>query len=579
MKNEAGEPRLRASVQYQWPSRWKAPSMMLLSMLVGVGFGLGHHKYYESFDNQPVRSNDQQQWAVRVGTGLAFLTKTAFTAAVGITFSQYLWVIARRKALTLRSLDAAFTLTSNPASFVDFGVLSRAKLLVILALASWLLPLIALVTPATLTVESRLNGNTTIKPVPYPNFDLTNGHVGTDVSANVWSDYQGVGWPVNASPGLRRLLTAVGSGASVIPVGAPYPNSSYSIQFYGPCLNCQSLDKALKSHDFDNFKQLTADNPSNNSDLSELWDQFGDIKKDSDIYYKATAPWNRNLILVATGPTNTADKTGGVSLTCQLRNASYNVDFVFEQGVPSTTISSFELQPVLNYSTNTKPIPELPPNGLRAYLSMLLALSALLSGRFGWPNGLSSSGMTGGDIDVLTTGLMACPEIIAQPGTSKLPAVSQTFPSHLCRNGSLAAAIEDLSRNFTLSLLSSSAFSEDRPVKVAISYPMNYYSYHPKAVAISYLTGLGVTLACFLIGIWATHSNGHSADTTFSTILHTTRNPQLDDMMKLMDVDGSEGGDGTFERTKLQYGIINQDGDVGHAAFGKADTITRVSRL
>lgn len=60
--------------------------MMLLFILVGVGFGLGHHKYYESFNDQPVLSNDQQQWAIRIGTGLAFLTKTAFTAAVGITF-------------------------------------------------------------------------------------------------------------------------------------------------------------------------------------------------------------------------------------------------------------------------------------------------------------------------------------------------------------------------------------------------------------------------------------------------------------------------------------------------------------
>lgn len=137
MEHEDGEPRLRVSVQHQWQSRWKAPSMMLLFILVGVGFGLGHHKYYDSFNDQPVLSNDQQQWAIRIGTGLAFLTKTAFTAAVGITFSQYLWVIARKRALRLRSLDAAFTLISNPVSFFDFGVLRSAKVLVILALSSW----------------------------------------------------------------------------------------------------------------------------------------------------------------------------------------------------------------------------------------------------------------------------------------------------------------------------------------------------------------------------------------------------------------------------------------------------------
>ena len=110
---------------------------MLTCLLVGIGFGLGHHEYYKSFDNQSVKSNYQQQWAVRIGTGLAFLTKTAFTAVVAFAFAQYLWVVARRKALTLQSLDAVFTLLSNPASFVDLGVLASAKLLAILALVSW----------------------------------------------------------------------------------------------------------------------------------------------------------------------------------------------------------------------------------------------------------------------------------------------------------------------------------------------------------------------------------------------------------------------------------------------------------
>lgn len=110
---------------------------MLFSLAVGIGFGLGHHEYYKSFDGSVVESIDQQKWALRIGTGLSFLIKAAFTGVIGIAFSQYLWVIARRKALTLRDIDAAFTLTTSPGSFFNLGVLTSAKLLALIGVASW----------------------------------------------------------------------------------------------------------------------------------------------------------------------------------------------------------------------------------------------------------------------------------------------------------------------------------------------------------------------------------------------------------------------------------------------------------
>lgn len=110
---------------------------MLLGILAGVGFGAGHHVYYQSFNNTIVQSTSQQQWAVRIGTGLAFLTKTAFSVVVGNAFSQYLWIVARTKAQPLESLDAMFTMTSNPFSFFDKHVLAHAKLLTIVGIISW----------------------------------------------------------------------------------------------------------------------------------------------------------------------------------------------------------------------------------------------------------------------------------------------------------------------------------------------------------------------------------------------------------------------------------------------------------
>lgn len=120
-----------------WSSRWKAPALMLLGILAGVGFGVGHHAYYQSYNNTIVQSTSQQQWAIRIGTGLAFLTKTAFTVVVGIAFSQYLWVVVRMNAQPLQSLNTMFAMTTDPMSFFNRHVLAHAKLLTIIGIISW----------------------------------------------------------------------------------------------------------------------------------------------------------------------------------------------------------------------------------------------------------------------------------------------------------------------------------------------------------------------------------------------------------------------------------------------------------
>lgn len=438
-----------------------------------------------------------------------------------------------------------------------------------------LLPLIALATPASLTVESQPTPNIIRRSVPFPNFDNTNGISAQGVVGNEWSDYMGVGFIRSAGPAVKRILAATSTEASITPVAAPDANSSYSIQFYGPCLKCQYLNDAFSSHDYDNFAQIA----NNDTSLSELWRDFG--APDTGIYYKSTAPIGRNIILVTTGPRGGQNpSTFGVNITCQLRNVSYSVDFAFEQGIPSIKISALALEPVLNYSIFTA-IDQLPPNGSRAYLSMFLALADLLNGEFGFRPGSNANGMDGGNLSVLATGLIACPEIV-DANHARNPIATgpwdKTSPSWMCRNGSLAAAIEDLSHNFTLSMLSNALYSMPLPVNVATSSPMNYYTYHPKDLAISYLTGLGITLGCFLIGAWACSSNGYSASTSFSTIMHTTRNPQLDELT-YTGGDGAEGWRNASRTVKLRYGILHQEGEMGHAAFGKTDTVARIENL
>jgi hypothetical protein len=266
------------------------------------------------------------------------------------------------------------------------------------------LPLVALVTPATLTVESRVTTNVTSRDAPYPRFDNFTDDVSSDMNrGNAWSDYMGAGFINRPSPALSRLLSVVSSGMSIVPVSAPYTNSSYSMQFHGPCLKCQSAEDAIRSTDFDYLEHRDG---LDGRSLSNLWADFNPVY--DGFYYAATR--DINLLLVKSGPVMRRSASGrpmkeadGVNITCQFRNASYAVDFTFLEGIASTTISKLELEPVLDYDWSTV-FYQLPNKGARAYVSMFEALATLLSGEVAPLFGLSSSGMVGGNLSFVTTG-------------------------------------------------------------------------------------------------------------------------------------------------------------------------------
>lgn len=228
------------------------------------------------------------------------------------------------------------------------------------------------------------------------------------------------------------------------------------------------------------------------------------------------------------------------------------------------------MEPVLKYSsTHGVGYGNAPPDWW-AYISIFRALSNLLSGSLGTEDRTGS--ISGADALLAATAIVACPE------TSALQHLLASISPEMCRNRSLATAIEDLSHNFTLSLLSSATFSTTRLANVSMFFPLNYYVYHPRNLALSYLLGLGVSFACFLIGAWACKLNGHSASASFSTIMQTTRNSQLDELIRMGEEGYQERRD-ALRTVKLQYGIVGQGGDMGHVAFGRADTITRVAKL
>lgn len=150
---------------------WVPPVAMVAFFMSGVSFATGHHAYYSSLDGTEVRDDESQQWAIRFGTAFAFLVEVSLATAVSIAQTQRAWTTVEKKSVSIGGIDAVFAATRDLVSFMSWEMLSRAKLASLLALICWCMPLSALVTPATLTVQTVSQTRNVEKVVPAVDFN------------------------------------------------------------------------------------------------------------------------------------------------------------------------------------------------------------------------------------------------------------------------------------------------------------------------------------------------------------------------------------------------------------------------
>jgi hypothetical protein len=281
------------------------------------------------------------------------------------------------------------------------------------------------------------------------------------------------------------------------------------------------------------------------------------------------------------------------SIVCNSVNASFEVTIASVGGTQQITeraitvvgnYSTFQIQQQVdtiqapksrNGSTQTN-VTQWSP-----YLSHYYALGALLIGNISLSGTVvSENGVnpiySGDDntptndatTDLLATGLVACDEIQNSPFislsvSSKLGNQTQafidTFPTEvwMCRNGSLVQAIEDLSNNITISFLSSPDLTNDDTLlrNITTSNTVNVYQYHPLYLLLSY--GIGLLFASFaaVVGLYSLYINGTSHATSFSAIMATTRNSDLDSLTRGSSL-GAEPLNTRIGKAKLRFGPL-----------------------
>ncbi|KAF5879547.1 uncharacterized protein Bfra_006756 [Botrytis fragariae] len=192
-----------------------------------------------------------------------------------------------------------------------------------------------------------------------------------------------------------------------------------------------------------------------------------------------------------------------------------------------------------------------------------------------------------GQCNIIALGLLACEEFQKSPFVSKMSTPDETnagtknlyatcpTQSYQCRNQSILRAIEDLSKNITISYLILSSESLRPQI-------LRSYTYIDPFLFLSYGIGFLFTSIATIIGLHSIHLSGVSYSILFSTILATTRNTDLD----ALNSGASLGADPlakNIKQTRFKFGpVLGKQGmgqttvtgsGVPYVAFGLEGTV------
>ncbi|KAI5457000.1 hypothetical protein BGZ63DRAFT_408464 [Mariannaea sp. PMI_226] len=532
----------------------------------GGALAIGHHFFYASLRGTSVIDDDgedTQQLNIRYGTAFAFLSKTFFVAAVSSAFTQHIWRAFSLKYTKVSTIDSHFAVSSSFLPFLDCRFLVSSKVAALLAFILWTLPLAALITPATLNV------------VPYTKRTLISQAVPVlDVATYIGNEYDRTtvkelgDW--RATIASERWATQVTFGMQIPPVPAFQPNSAYNVSFYGPSLTCQK-PHGNTSHDIEAIfrrvgnqtKQtetsaavyigLTPFLELNTFDLSaylSAWGFYIDrcvLGQDPDCGYNAVP-----TPLFNPGPTALWLKIGNESVTCSLRNTSFEVSFDSSNPLTSMDKYTFTQHDMYNTSDFRKLTTQIEL-ALYQYSVFIQPLLNIFYGAVYFDANGSFFSFTAKDNVTLkyeqlrNMDLQRIPaeyrEAINQTIINEVPPSIDEDTLTLMGNRTLGDLVEEMSRNHTLS-----HFALPKAL-----LKLNIYAYKGRNLILAYTAAFGAALISVIAGLIAYAANGRKTrDASFSTILLSTRNPVLDELCK----EGTQQGREWILQAKLKFGQL-----------------------
>jgi hypothetical protein len=222
---------------------------MLLGLLAGLAFSIGHHYFYQSLDGQAISNTTfDQQINIAIGTAFAFLVKASLAIAVGSAYVQYLWHTLRRERLKVDHIDSLASLLTSAIDFFNLGALRGHAPLAMLALLAWLIPLAAIVPPATLSVHASPDQHSTTSPkmISIPDWSSNNyaQQFQVETASPLVAGFNNIHYNGPQSY-FTRLAWATALQGTIPTIDAPSLNASYTLNVSAPALSCQAVDASV----------------------------------------------------------------------------------------------------------------------------------------------------------------------------------------------------------------------------------------------------------------------------------------------------------------------------------------------
>jgi hypothetical protein len=319
-------------------------------------------------------------------------------------------------------------------------------------------------------------------------------------------------------------------------------------------------------------------------------------------------------------------QTSTSSIVCTSVNATFDVTIasvggaqqITQQNVQAIGNGSYSFTDTLEMEFNLEKGEAPTSNPWSLYLSHLFAMGSILQGNItlleaSYYNTYDTTAASenpkstfpespyrwefgNGSTNILASGLIACDEIYNSPfknlesradpseiygsiPISGAVAYNNTFPAEpgMCRNGTLLRAIEDLANNVTISMLSSSSLAslDEVPRKITTSNTINVYQYDPLYLLLSYGIGLLYTFLAVVVGLCSLHFNGVSHSVSFSSILATTRNLDLDSLTHGSSL-GALPLKKDIKKAKLKFGPLLDRSEMQIEHAGKESRLSGV---
>lgn len=586
--------------------------------ILGLMGALAHHAFYKSLHGHEAKNQLQM---VRYGTALAYFTKATLVGTVVLSYRQRIWQTFRSRVLTLGAIDALFAATDDPTYFKNWEMIRNAKLATIMALASWLIPIASVLSPASLTsivtTEILPNTTTTCPSVPSLNISAESDkdfrhqrNVSgipavsllywntTDPRATQpgWFDY----WDEPSQPLDRLALMSAFSGG-------PLPrkdfanqacglgwNCSYTISFTAPGYQC----KELANGSYPNTQGLeNIGAPFNISSLAPIGPNIYRGEVEIGEYQRPQVPSSRDGTPMQ-GPPYPEDL--GVFKMEPVIWIGYttNTSQPLPPGSPFAskwlTVMMPRIFSCTHYKTQYSVFFDHTESFSNATITERRFLAPLINTTFGWfPNGtvdtssiVPSSNFVRPDTNITNYKLTAAYHAIGYEFRSFLqgrierepnfpgPSYSRSVDTDITKTRliytkdrfnrdvpveDLQTQIESFCDDLILSLFSipNLVISSATDAYCVKSRSVNIFYYGSRNLWIGYAVVITITLVFLIVGLLAIRANGIASDIGFSRILVTTRNPLLDDLSVGACL-GNSPFPAELSRTKLRFGVLEE---------------------